>query len=407
MGRLRALGNRLYRGEVSYDFIGRRKIWYVLSSVVLLLSVGAVGVRGLNLNVDFLGGSELIVSDTRCSPAQARDAVLSTGLGGEPRVQQVGGDDVRVQTGRMTPEQSRAVQQALARACGVAETQVSANFVGPTWGADVSANALRGLGVFLLLVTVFLSFYFEWKMALAAMLALLHDLVITVGIYALVGLEVSPSTVIGLLTVLGYSLYDTVVVFDKVRENTAGLQGGSRATYSEAANLAVNQTLVRSINTSVISLLPVAAILFVGAGLLGAGTLKDLSLVLMVGLAAGSYSSIFIATPFLAQLKEREPAVQALARRVAARRAAGRPTPATRSGAHALGGSAPGEGPRDQPTGPGEEALDGTGGAGEPVTSGTAGRGAGPRRPAAGGQRSQPRRAPTAQRRGPEGRRRR
>jgi preprotein translocase subunit SecF len=196
--------------------------------------------------------------------------------------------------------------------------------VGPSWGADVTRKALFSLAVFLALVIAYLSFAFEWKMAIAAMVALLHDLLITIGVYAIVGFQVTPATVIGLLTILGYSLYDTVVVFDKVKENTAGIAGGSRMTYGGAANLAVNQTLVRSINTSLIALLPVAGLLFVGAGLLGTGTLKDLALALFVGIAAGTYSSIFIATPLAAQLKEREPQMQALAKRVAARQVAPR-----------------------------------------------------------------------------------
>jgi preprotein translocase subunit SecF len=191
--------------------------------------------------------------------------------------------------------------------------------VGSTWGDQITKKAITGLIVFLIVVIIYLSFRFEWKMAISAIVALIHDLVITAGIYSLSGFEVSPSTVIALLTILGFSLYDTVVVFDKVRENTIGLAGGSRMTYSQAANLAVNQTLVRSINTSIIALLPVAGLLIIGAGLLGAGSLKDLALALLIGLAAGAYSSIFIATPMVADMKEREPTFQQLARRVAAR----------------------------------------------------------------------------------------
>ena len=196
--------------------------------------------------------------------------------------------------------------------------------MGPSWGKDISQKALEGLIFFLVAIVLYLTITFEWKMAVSAIIKLLHDIVIVVGVYALVGFEVSPASVIGLLTILGYSLYDTVVVFDKVRENTAGLLGGARMTYSQSANLAVNQTLVRSINTAIVGLLPVAAILFVGAGLLGAGTLKDLALVLFVGMLVGTYSSICIATPILATLKEREPQYQALARRVAARESSAR-----------------------------------------------------------------------------------
>nr|WP_284287214.1 protein translocase subunit SecF [Angustibacter aerolatus] len=214
---------------------------------------------------------------------------------------------------------------ALAKAYGVdADRNVTASFVGPSWGQTVSQKALTGLIVFLVLVALVISIYFRnWKVALAAVVALLHDLVITVGIYALFGFEVTPASVIGFLTILGYSLYDTVVVFDKVRENTQHLSTQTRRTYSEAANLALNQTLVRSINTSVVALLPIAAILFIGALLLGAGTLEDLALALFVGVAAGTYSSLFIATPLLADLREREPEMQALAKRVRTKRAEG------------------------------------------------------------------------------------
>ena len=253
----------------------------------------------------------------------------------------MGNDTVRAQTEKLTQAQLDQVQDALVKKFGVtAQRRSSTQFIGPSWGKDISTKALRGPVFFLLGVVIFLSLYFEWKMAVAAMIALIHDLIITAGIYSLVGFEVTPATVIGFLTILGYSLYDTVVVFDKVRENTAGLAGGSRMTYSQAANLAVNQTLVRSINTSIIALLPVAALLFVGAVLLGAGPLKDLALALFVGVAVGAYSSIFIATPLLAQLKEREPAMQALAKRVAgrARRGGRRPRRRRRGAAAAADG---------------------------------------------------------------------
>jgi preprotein translocase subunit SecF len=215
-----------------------------------------------------------------------------------------------------------AVVAAVAKAAGVDPAQVSPQSVSANWGGDVTNQALIALAVFLVAVVLFLAVRFQPKMAAAAIVALLHDIVVTAGVYALIGFEVTPSTVVGLLTILGFSLYDTVVVFDKVDENTKDLTKSTRSTYGEAANLAVNQTLMRSINTSVIALLPVAGLLFVGAGLLGAGTLKDLALVLFVGLAVGTYSSIFLATPVLAQLKEREPEQQALRKRVLARRAA-------------------------------------------------------------------------------------
>ena len=234
-------------------------------------------------------------------------------------MQKIGDTKVRVQTGALDSVQSRAVEDALTSTFGVTAESIDTQLIGPSWGAEVTKKALYGLFAFLLAVMVFLAMVFEAKMAIAAILAVVHDVFITVGIYALVGFDVTPATIIGFLTILGYSLYDTVVVFDKVRENTKSVVANNKVTYSQAANLAVNQTIVRSINTSLIALLPVGSILFVGAGLLGAGTLKDLSLALFIGLAVGTYSSIFIAPPFLAQLREKEPPMQALAKRVAAR----------------------------------------------------------------------------------------
>ena len=251
-----------------------------------------------------------------------RTAVTSSGGGSDAIVQKVGSGgnaSWRVQTGTQNYALAAKVQNGIGRAFGLSNKDVTFQFIGPTWGSQITDKALQALIAFLIVIVIYLSIAFEWKMAAAAFVALIHDIVITTGIYALTGFQVSPATVIGLLTILGYSLYDTVVVFDKVRENTAGLLGSSRSTYSQAANLAVNQTLVRSINTSIIALLPVAAILFIGVGLLGAGELKDLALVLFVGMLSGTYSSIFIATPVLAQLKEREPQYKALAKRVAQR----------------------------------------------------------------------------------------
>jgi preprotein translocase subunit SecF len=310
---------RLYSGQMSFDFVGRKRLWYIVSALILIVAVGAVLVRGLNLGIEFRGGADYSLPNAQCSIEEAR-GVAEAATGAQSIVTQTGSGSVRVQTEALTPEESRVVAQELADVCRVNVSEVKVQVVGPTWGGEISRKALQGLAVFLLLVTIFLSIYFEWRMAVAALVALAHDLVITIGIYALTGLEVTPATVIGILTILGYSLYDTVVVFDKVKENTRGILGQSVQTYDEAANLAVNQTLVRSINTSVVALLPVLAIIIVGAGLLGAGTLLDLAVALAVGMAAGTYSSIFIATPFLAQLKDRQPEIRALAARVRARR---------------------------------------------------------------------------------------
>jgi len=249
-----------------------------------------------------------------------RGAVVGTGLepAAHPVVVTSGTDAIRVQTEPLTEDQVTAVENAMKR---VGASEVSSSSVGPTWGKQIAQKALTGLLVFVGLVVLFIWAYFrEWRMSVAAIVALAHDLIITVGVYALTGFEVTPATVTGLLTILGYSLYDTVVVFDKVRENTKGITASTSRTYAEAANLAVNQTLVRSINTSVTALLPVAAILYVGAFQLGSGPLEDLALALFVGMAAGTYSSIFIATPLLAQLKMHEPAMVAQAKRVSTRR---------------------------------------------------------------------------------------
>lgn len=313
------LGQRIYRGEVSYNFLGRWKTWYVISAILILISIGAVAVRGLNLGIEFRGGADFGIPAATCSVEEAR-TVAEVETGGQAIVTSAGSGNVRVQTEPLSPEESIGVAEALGAACGVAATDIRVQVVGPTWGAEITSKAIQGLLVFLALVTIFLAFYFEWRMAIAALVALIHDLIITIGIYALVGLEVTPATIIGILTILAYSLYDTVVVFDKVKENTRNIAGQSVMTYEEAANLAVNQTVVRSINTSITSIIPVLAIIIVGAGLLGAGTLLDLAVALAVGTAAGTYSSIFIATPVLAQMRSRQPEMKALAARVHARR---------------------------------------------------------------------------------------
>jgi preprotein translocase subunit SecF len=320
MSRLGHMGGAIYRGEISYDFVGKRRRWYAISAVILILAIGGFAFRGLNLGIEFKGGAEFLIQTSTATVEQTREAVEAAGVV-DPIVTQAGTQQMRVQTLDLTGVESQKVVESLSSKLGVPTTAISVQLVGPSWGGEITTKALQGLVLFLIAVTIFLSLYFEWRMAVAALVALLHDLVITIGIYALSGFEVTPATVIGVLTILGFSLYDTVVVFDKVKENTHGITSGNRSTYSEAANLALNQTLVRSINTSIVALLPVTAILVIGVGFLGAGTLKDLALALFIGTLAGTYSSIFIATPLLAQLKEREPAMKALATRVAARKA--------------------------------------------------------------------------------------
>lgn len=319
MSKFSGLGGRLYRGETSIDFIGRRRRWYAISGIFILLSIAALSLQGLHLGIEFKGGSSFTVTKSGATVDQARAAVTSAGIPGESIIQTIGSDKIRVQTGALDTAQNNAVQDALAAKFAVTVESIDTQIVGPSWGKEITRKALYGLFGFLICVMLYLAMAFEPKMAVAAIAAVVHDVFITVGIYALVGFDVTPATVIGFLTILGYSLYDTVVVFDKIRENTRTITSTSKSTYSQATNLAVNQTLVRSINTSLIALLPVGSILFVGAGLLGAGTLKDLSLALFIGLAVGTYSSIFIAPPVLAQLREKEPAMQALAKRVGGR----------------------------------------------------------------------------------------
>jgi preprotein translocase subunit SecF len=318
-----AFGNDLHSGRRSIDFIGRRRLWYLIAGIAVLVSILSLGVRGLNAGIEFRGGSEFTVSNVQNTSTEiATNAVLSADPKAEqPRVSVVGGNGIRVETGKLDDQQTNQVKESLAKAYGVPDTNVTSTFVGPSWGKDISSKAITSLVVFLILVSLVITLYFRtWTMAVAAIVALVHDLLITAGIYALVGFEVTPDSVIGFLTILGYSLYDTVVVFDKVRENTEHIQATTKRTYAEAANLAVNQTLVRSINTSVVALLPVGAILFIGAILLGAGTLKDLALALFVGIAAGTYSSIFIATPLLVELRMREPEMKEQEQRVLRRR---------------------------------------------------------------------------------------
>ncbi len=326
MGRMSRLGNALYSGDVSINFVGRRWLWYSISGLIIIMAAAGLLVRGLNYGIEFKGGVEYTVSlpanqVTQGNVDKIRTAVADTGIdAASAPIVNTSGESIRVQTEELTNQESLKVISSISDAVGVnAGQDISAQDIGASWGSQVAQRALTGLLVFLVLVVLFIWAYFrEWKMSVAAMVALIHDIVITVGIYAWSGFEVTPATVTGLLTILGFSLYDTVVVFDKVRENTRSLSSGRR-TYAELANLAINQTLVRSINTSFVALLPVAAILYVSVTTLGSGALKDLSLALFVGMAAGAYSSIFIATPLAAQLKSREKAITEQDRRARAR----------------------------------------------------------------------------------------
>ncbi len=342
MSRVGDLGGRLYRGEVSFNFVGRQRLWYTISGLILLISVVALLTRGLNFSQEFKGGSSFQFPANSSTSQGAIAQVVNSAGGGQATVQHLTGRTSQwvVQTKSLVPAVTTQVASAISSAFHIPVNNISISFVGATWGGQITTKAIEALIIFLIVIVGYLTIAFDWKMAIAAFVALLHDIVIATGVYALVGFPVAPATVIGLLTILGYSLYDTVVVFDKVRENTAGLLTTSRSTYSEAANLALNQTLVRSINTSLTALLPVASILFIGGALLGTGTLNDLSLVLFVGMLSGTYSSIFIATPVLADLKEREPQYKELAIRVKRRAAGGRAAQRTAAPVTTPGGAA-------------------------------------------------------------------
>ena len=311
MSRFSQLGNDLFSGKKSYPIVQRRRMWYAFSGVLLALSLAGLLGLGMNFGIEFRGGTELRVSQVQDldSYEQRATGVMNevASDGGTVSVTQIGDSTVRVQTGELSNEESETARGALGEEFGVPLEEVTSSFVGPSWGETVTQRAFIALGVFLLLVTIVLTLYFQtWKMAAAAMVALLHDVIFTIGVYALVGIEVSPASVIGFLTILGYSIYDTIVVFDKVRENTEHAMDTKRETFAEAANLAVNQTLVRSINTSIVALLPVGVILLVGITIIGPGTLVDLSWALFIGIAVGTFSSIFIATPLLVDMRRGE-----------------------------------------------------------------------------------------------------
>ena len=318
--------HRLYHGETTFPLIAARKKFYAISLLLVLVSLGSMLFRGFNLGVEFKGGGifqlpvasnvDVKASRTFVESLGVKDPILQT-------VKSTGGaTQLRIETEPLSEAQNTTINAALEKHFN--QKNISFQNVGASWGKQVTKKALQGLIVFLIAVVIYISVRFEPKMAAAAIIALIHDLILAAGVYSITGFVVTPSTVIALLTVLGYSLYDTIVVFDKVEENTRGLEKQSNQTYAEAAELAVNQTFMRSINTSLIALLPVSGLLFVGALLLGAGTLKDLALALFVGLASGAYSSLFLATPLLADLKEREPRFKVLQQRVLDRRATGK-----------------------------------------------------------------------------------
>ncbi len=315
---------RLYHGLTTVDFVGRRRVWFTVSLVIIVAGLVSLGVRGFNLGIDFKGGSSWEVLAPHTSVARMQSTVVAAGLT-NPTVEKLGSDTYQV-TADINSLSSSAqtaltdkVAHAMADLAGTTFNQVSTSSVGPTWGGQITNRALEALIIFFIAVVVYISLRFEPKMAVAAFLAMLHDLLVTVGVYSIFGFQITPDTVIAILTILGYSLYDTVVVFDRVRDNTNGILKSGDLTYSDMVNLSMNQTLARSINTSLVAILPVLSVLVVGAYILGATTLQDYGLALFVGLMSGAYSSIFIASPLLAVMKEREQRYRELAQRVNAR----------------------------------------------------------------------------------------
>lgn len=316
------LGNNLYTGKTSFKFVQRRRLWFLVAAIAIVIAVAAPLIRGgFNLGIEFTGGSEFHISQPATTDQKlATDAVAEYSVT-PPRVQTLGDGGIRVQTDPLSEDANDQLRAQLAEQYGTDLEHVNVSTIGPSWGADITRQMVIGLGVFLGLAALLMALYFRtWKMALAAILALAHDMIVTAGVYGLTGIEVTPATVIGFLTILGYSLYDTVVVFDKVRENTQTHSEQSPRTFGELINLAINQTLVRSINTSVVAILPVAAILFIGAFVMGAGTLRDISLALFIGIFVGALSTIFLAGPLYAQLRVGEPQLREIDDRIRSNR---------------------------------------------------------------------------------------
>ncbi|GAB4005466.1 protein translocase subunit SecF [Glycomyces albus] len=305
-----SIWSKLYRGQTDIQFVAHRRRWYLFSAIIIAASIAVMIVRGFSLGIDFAGGNQYTVpAEGDTTITEVEDAAAASGADIASGQIAGSGDEETfiIRTATLDGDQSQEVRQAMADAAGVSSDQISISEVSATWGASVSQQALIALIIFLILITAFIWLRFERRMAVAALGALGHDLVLTAGIFSLVGFEITPSTMVGMLTILAYSLYDTVVVFDKVQENTANLLQTRQRTFAEGVNEAVNETLMRSLNTSLIGALPVGALLFIGVGMLGVGTLKDLALVLFVGIITGTYSSVFLAAPWVVDMAERSP----------------------------------------------------------------------------------------------------
>ena len=328
MAKKASLRHRLYHGETSFDFMGRKRMWFAISGLVIALGIVSLFTQGLNLGIDFKGGVAWTAKAKGVSVGTMRDAVRPFGIG-DATIQTTGNGFIKVSSKHLPQDKQNQVTGAIANTAHSTPQQVSITDVGPSWGKAVTNKARTALIVFFILITVYISFRFEWKMAVAAIVAVIHDILITVGIYSLSRFVVTPATVVAFLTILGYSLYDTIVVFDRIEENTRGLSASGRMTYSDTVNLSMNQVLMRSLNTSLVAILPVASVLFIGVYFLGATALEDFALALLVGLITGAYSSIFIASPVLVLLKEREPRYATIRQRLATKGAPAAPlTPA-------------------------------------------------------------------------------
>ena len=324
----RSFLSRLYTGTGAFEIVGRRRMWYLVSLVIVIICVASIAIRGFSFGIEFEGGTQISIPVTQGVTSQSVEDVTTKALGSAPEAVQTAGSGasqtVQVRTDTLTPQQASAVTAALTDRFGpeLTNQDVSISEVSSTWGKEITEKMLIALAVFLVIVFVYIAIRFDREMSVAALASLLFDIVCTAGIYSLVGFEVTPATVIGLLTILGFSLYDTVVVFDKVGENTRSVLQTTRRTYAEQANLAINQTLMRSINTTVISVLPIIALMVIAVWLLGVGTLKDLGLIQLVGVVVGTYSSIFLAAPLLVTLKERRSEIKRHTARVLQRREA-------------------------------------------------------------------------------------
>ncbi|WP_237421709.1 protein translocase subunit SecF [Gordonia sp. SID5947] len=323
----RSFLSRLYTGTGAFEIAGRRRTWYIVTAVILAICIASIAIRGFTLGIDFEGGTQVSIPVSAGVTSDAVEEVFTKTLGSEPESVQTAGsgssETVQVRTETLTIQQTEQVTRALADrfAPELTAAEVSSSDVSSTWGGEITEKMLIALAVFLVIVFVYIAVRFDREMSLAALASLFFDIVVTAGVYSLVGWEVTPATVIGLLTILGFSVYDTVVVFDKVSENTRSVLQTTRRTYAEQTNLAINQTLMRSINTTIISVLPIIALMVIAVWLLGVGTLKDLALIQLVGVVVGAYSSIFLAAPLLVTLKERRPEIARHTKRVLDRRA--------------------------------------------------------------------------------------